>query len=97
MQITNEASEFVHQAALQKPVIMVFEQEYKSWCGTRTVTNVVSIERDEIENSSLYIEKQLDNCDIPLLIQENLVGVWEKWKIGLAGWSTFQSLMLLPC
>ena len=96
MQITTEACEFVHNSELKSPVILIFEQEYKGWCGTRKVTNVTPVESNQVSNPSQYAKKCLDNCDIPVLIEENLITAWDNWIIDLAGWATFQRLMLYP-
>ena len=95
MQITQDACNYVKNSPFEDTVIVIFEREYKGWCGTQKVRSVAPAERTKVINPEKYVEKTIENCNFPVLIDGNLVQNWEKMKIDLVGWSAFKRLSLI--
>lgn len=41
-----------------------------------------------------YLERNLDDYNVPIFIQKDLLHLWEKTTIDLVGWAAFQRLTL---
>lgn len=97
MKITEGACAFIKEQCkeLKNPVIVVFQREYRGWCGTSVVNSVSPAEKDQIKDEGQFIIKNEPECPFPIYVEKKLEGLWNKAKIDVAGWSTFQRLVIL--
>ena len=99
MDITPKAVDYVQDQAkankLEDPILVVFQQVYRGWCGTEVVTNVAPADKSQIKDDSAFAIKSIENCKYPIYLDKRVSGLWERSKIDLAGWSSFKRLVLL--
>ena len=87
--LTEKATEF------KEPVIVLFEQIYRGWCGVSKVTSVVAEDKANIEDPGKFSVKKVDGCNYPIYLQKGLESIWGRAKIDVAGWSTYRRLVVL--
>ena len=97
MQITEGACTFIKEQSkeLKNPVLVLFQREYRGWCGTSVVNTVTPAEKDQIRDEGQFSIQKVPECDVPIYVEKKLEGLWNKAKIDVAGWSTFQRLVIL--
>ena len=97
MKITKPACEYVTEQApeLKEPIIVVFEREYRGWCGVSKVVNVLPVNKSQIPDSTQFVIKEMDDCKYPLYLEKHLEHLWATGQIDIAGWAAFRRLVLL--
>ena len=97
MEISSKAVDYVKKQVkeLEEPILVVFQQVYRGWCGTEVVTNVAPADKSQIKDDSAFSIKNIENFNIPLYLDKRVTGLWGRSKIDLAGWSSFKRLVLL--
>lgn len=97
MKISEGAINFIKEQAAQykEPVVVMFQRTYRGWCGESTVNSVEVAEKAQIREASKFVIKKFDGTDYSVYVDKNLESLWNRAKVDIAGWSSFQRLVLV--